>query len=338
MEFNQVTYAAIASIIIGTWLLIKSSKQRTTDGEWGSNLQWGYLLVMIGVFGVLSVGLAWSFTAVLLVFTLFTGAVWTWAKLSHQDKNLLDNNHFRDYTAGFFPIIAVVFVLRTFVAEPFQIPSSSMRPGLIKGDFILVNKFIYGIRVPVLNSVLISTGQVQRGDVAVFNFPMDTRVNYIKRIVGVPGDIIEYKDKILTINGITEHDKPIGQYLYLDDNDGRQMQTAERFQAAFGGRQFDVLKVNHAPSVDPLTFNSYQKRLDMLQHKSGLAENCEYAENGSSFKCHVPQGKYFAMGDNRDNSADSRYWGFVDDQQVVGKAFFIWMNLGDMKRIGNSIQ
>ncbi len=338
MELNQITYAAIGALIAGAIMLFSGSKQRTAEGEWSGALQWGYLLLMVGIFGVLSSGLAWSFTAILLLFTVLTGAVWTWSKWGRQNKNSLDNNHFRDYMAGFFPIIGVVFVLRTFIAEPFQIPSSSMRPGLEKGDFILVNKFTYGIRVPVLNNVLIPIGKVARGDVAVFNFPVDTKVNYIKRIVGVPGDIIEYKDKILTVNGIVEHDKSIGEYRYPDDNDNQQTQTAEHFQAAFDGKSFGVLKVEDVPSVDVRTFNAYQNRMNELDFASGLAENCEYSEDGSSFKCHVPEGKYFAMGDNRDNSADSRYWGFVDDRLIVGKAFFIWMNAGNMKRIGNSIQ
>ena len=168
MEFNQISYAAIGIICVGAIMLFNSSKQRTAENEWSNALQWGYLLMMVGIFGLLSFSLAWSFTAVLLLFTLITGATRLWKKIAHKNKDIPDNNHFRDYMAGFFPIIAIVFVLRTFVAEPFQIPSSSMRPGLVKGDFILVNKFAYGIRIPVINSVLIPTGQVQRGDVVVF--------------------------------------------------------------------------------------------------------------------------------------------------------------------------
>lgn len=334
MEFNQITYGAIGAIIVGAVMLFAGNKQRTAEGEWGSALQWGYLLTMVGIFGFLSSGLQWSFTAVLLTFTLFTGAIWLWAKLTQKEKNILDNNHFRDYMAGFFPIIAVVFVLRTFVAEPFQIPSSSMRPGLVKGDFILVNKFTYGIRIPVLNTVLIPTGQVQRGDVAVFNYPMDTRVNYIKRIVAISGDVVEYKDKVLTVNGKVEQDNSAGLYHYIDDFDNSVTLEAERFQANFDGRQFEVLKDSNTPSVDIDTL----KRVTASGFNGGLKDNCEYSADGSGFKCTVPEGKYFAMGDNRDNSADSRYWGFVDDHLIVGKAFFIWLNLGDMKRVGNSIR
>lgn len=338
MELNTIAYAAIGAIIVGAVMLFSGSKQRTAEGEWGSALQWGYLLVMIGVFGVLSTVLAWSFTAVLLVFTLFTGAVWAWAKAARKDKNVLDNNHFRDYMSGFFPIIAVVFVLRTFVAEPFQIPSSSMRPNLVKGDFILVNKFAYGIRIPVLNTVAIPTGQVERGDVAVFNFPVDTKVNYIKRIVAVGGDTIEYKDKILTVNGKAEQDTLLDTHQYFDDVKPEIIREAERFQAAFENKSFEVLKVSGVPSIDPDAFFKYQQELAASGFGNDWLQHCEFAENGSAFRCKVPEGKYFAMGDNRDNSADSRYWGFVDDNLIVGKAFFIWMNFGDFGRIGKSIQ
>ncbi len=342
MEFNTITYAAIGAMIAGAVMLFSGSKQRNTDGEWGSALQWGYLLLMIGIFGVLSSGLAWSFTAVLLTFTLFTGAIWTWAKLARKDKTSLDNNHFRDYMAGFFPIIAVVFVLRTFIAEPFQIPSSSMRPGLVKGDFILVNKFAYGIRIPVLNTVAIPTGQVERGDVAVFNYPVQPQVNYIKRIVAVGGDVIEYKDKILTVNGVTENDTHIGSYDYADDFDANIRLESEMYRSQFGQREFDILKDEGQPPVNVRTAVHYLSRempkYNYFEGGNDLKRHCEFAEDGSSFKCTVPEGKYFAMGDNRDNSADSRYWGFVDDHLIVGKAFFIWMNFGDMKRVGSSIR
>lgn len=336
MELNSITYAALAALLIGALLLFSGSKERTEHNEWGNGVQWGYLLMMIGVFGVLASGLSWSFTAVLLTFTLFTGAIWLWRKMTHRGKNLPDSNHFRDYMAGFFPIIALVFVVRTFIVEPFQIPSSSMRPGLVKGDFILVNKFAYGIRVPVLNTVAIPTGKVSHGDVAVFNYPIEPRLNYIKRIVGLPGDVIEYKDKVLTINGNVEQDIALDNYEYVSDNQSGT-QVAQRYTANLAGRQFDVLKEEHMPSVVPSVFNQYEELLQQKGINSGLTEHCQYAADGSGFRCTVPAGKYFAMGDNRDASADSRYWGFVDDQLIVGKAFFIWLNVGDMGRIGSSI-
>lgn len=337
MEFNQITYAALAALIAGGVMLFSGSKQRNDTGEWGSGVQWGYLLMMVGVFGVLAAGLKWSFTAVLLLFTVLTGIVWVWRKLAVKDKNSLDSNHFRDYMAGFFPIIAVVFVLRTFVAEPFQIPSSSMRPGLVKGDFILVNKFAYGIRVPVLNTVAVPTGTIARGDVVVFNYPVEPQLNYIKRIVGVPGDVIEYRDKVLTVNGKAEQNMAAGNHTYPDDSHNVP-RHAERFEADLDGRRFDILKEPDTPSVNAPTWNYYQDLMAQTGYQSGLEQHCQYAEDGSGFRCTVPEGKYFAMGDNRDSSADSRYWGFVDDKLIVGKAFFIWLNLGEMGRVGSSIK
>ncbi|ASP18432.1 signal peptidase I [Neisseria sp. 23W00296] len=352
---NQFVYLAVAALIAGIGLFSLSSKERNEKGEWGDGLQWGYLLMMVGVFGVLAVKL--SFTAVLLIFVAFTGAVWLWRKLSFKPTrqvqtdekgqkiltgSLDDENHFRDYMAGFFPIILAVFVLRTFVAEPFQIPSSSMRPGLVKGDFILVNKFAYGIRTPIVNNVLIDTGKVERGDVVVFNYPLEPSVNYIKRAVGLPGDTVEYKDKVLKVNGsIVETDTEAGAYAYPHDDNPQQTVEARRFAADFSGRNFDVLKADGVPSVSTESLGNYVFTADSQGKKAQTDiqhQNCRYEEDGSGFTCTVPQGSYFMMGDNRDHSADSRYWGFVDDKLIVGKAFFIWMNLGELGRIGSGIR
>ena len=338
MELNIFSYAAIGVLIAGIALLVFSSKKRGDNGEWSNALQWGYLLLMIGVFGILAAGLSWSFTAVLLLFTIVSGAIWIWRKTTVK-KDQTDHNHFRDYMAGFFPVIGIVFVLRTFIAEPFQIPSSSMRPGLVKGDFILVNKFAYGIRMPILNNVLIDTGTIQRGDVVVFNYPLEPETNYIKRAIGIPGDVVEYKDKVLTVNGQPVPQTAAGNYEYPEDENPAITHSSERFQTALNGKNFDILLDEGQPSFNPEGLLRYFNVLmpEKNYQGSGLKEFCQYAEDGSAFTCKVPEGRYFMMGDNRDNSADSRYWGFVDDKLIVGKAFFIWMNLGDFGRIGNSV-
>ncbi|STZ76182.1 signal peptidase I [Bergeriella denitrificans] len=324
--------AAIAAFAVGLVLYFKSDKTRQANGEWSGALQWGYLLMMVGVFGVLSFFM--SFTAVLLLFVLFTGIVWLVHKrrlksdAAHEDKG-----HFTDYMSGFFPIILVVFVLRTFVAEPFQIPSSSMRPGLVVGDFILVNKFAYGIRTPIINNVVIPTGEVARGDVVVFNYPEQPSVNYIKRTIGLPGDVVEYKDKVLSINGQVVKDTPAGVYEYqeyvpeLGQNVGIK---AEQFSETIGSHTFDILQVPGYGSYEPGQLAKF--------NQSAFAGSCEYAPDGSAFRCTVPEGHYFMMGDNRDNSSDSRYWGFVSDKLIVGKAFFVWMNFSDFSRIGTGIR
>ena len=328
---NTLVMGAIAALVAGIVLFAVSKKDREANGEWSSGLQWGYLLMMVGVFGVLSSSM--SFTAVLLIFVLFTGVVWVWHRYSRNytpevAEKFGDDNHFRDYMSGFFPIILVVFLLRTFLVEPFQIPSSSMRPGLIVGDFILVNKYAYGIRTPIINNVLVPVGQIERGDVVVFSYPEDTRINYIKRAVGLPGDTVEYKNKTLIVNGKTVEDHESGDQSYIEQTmQGPMEVTAQTYQESMGNTQFDVLKMVEKPAFYPPTVRDFP-----------FMDKCQYARDGSWFKCIVPEGQYFMMGDNRDNSEDSRYWGFVDDKLIVGKAFFIWMNFGDMSRIGTAIR
>ncbi|MFC5919279.1 signal peptidase I [Neisseria weixii] len=326
---TNLLFAAIAAFVFGVVLYLKSSKVREDNGEWSSGLQWGYLLMMIGVFGVLSFFM--SFTAVLLVFVVFTGIVWFIHKgRLKKDPAHQDEGHFTDYMNGFFPIILIVFVLRTFIAEPFQIPSSSMRPGLVVGDFILVNKFSYGIRTPIINNLLIPTGKVEHGDVVVFTYPENPSINYIKRAIGLPGDVVEYKDKVLSINGQTITEQSEGMQTYAENTRQYGMVDieAEAFRENIGNHSYQVLKMAEQPSFLP----------QAVRANFAYRENCEYAPDGSAFKCTVPEGHYFMMGDNRDNSEDSRYWGFVSDKLIVGKAFFVWMNFGDMSRIGTSIK
>lgn len=190
-----------------------------------------------------------------------------------------------EYSRSFFPVLAIVLVLRSFLVEPFQIPSGSMLPTLENGDFILVNKFSYGIRLPVLNNKVIELGDPQRGDVIVFRFPEDTRINYIKRVVGVPGDLVRYENKVLYING-------------------------ERIE--------EQLLQRNPP------FAIYQENLADVSHRIVKTEVAPSTLGQGEWV--VPAGHYFVMGDNRDNSNDSRFWGFVPDENVVGKAFAIWMH------------
>lgn len=321
---ENMIYISIILFIAGGILYFFSDKKRNEENhEWSGGLQWGYLLMMIGVFGTLANFM--SFTAVLLIFVVLTFILWIIQR--QQRKKEGEIGHFVDYLGGFFPIVLVVFVLRTFVAEPFVIPSSSMRPGLIVGDFVLVNKFAYGIRLPILNNVLIPTGKVKSGDVAVFNYPVEPSVNYIKRIIGVPGDKIQYIDKILTINGKEIEDVFVREDSFVTDRVEAQnpLQIGVKvYQEKIGTHQFDIFQIPGTPTLDITSVSNED------------TENCHYQTNG--FTCTVPEGKYFAMGDNRDNSADSRYWGFVDDKLMVGKAWIVWMNFTDFKRIGTGIQ
>ena len=223
-----------------------------------------------------------------------------------------------DWTAGLFPVILIVFLLRSFLFEPFKIPSGSMVPTLTVGDLILVNKYHYGVRLPVINRKVIANHDPQRGDVVVFRYPVDPRVDYIKRVVGVPGDEVAYLNQRLTINGNLVPVKPQGEY--YDDEARRYF---PQFLESLG-------PVEHRILVDPQRA-AYYGSSDSRQFPH--AQNCRYSAEG--VVCKVPEGHYFMMGDNRDNSQDSRFWGFVPDENIVGKAFFVWMNFGNLRRIGS---
>ncbi|CAH2891819.1 MAG: Signal peptidase I (EC [uncultured Paraburkholderia sp.] len=221
-----------------------------------------------------------------------------------------------EYSASFFPVILVVFVVRSFVVEPFKIPSGSMVPTLLVGDFILVNKFDYGIRLPITNTKITEGRPLERGDVVVFRYPKDESVDYIKRVIGLPGDTVAYQDKQLTINGKPVPETPLPDYL-----DEERLGYAKQFEENLDGRKNAIL---NNPAVPPFIVGAedYPYR-----------DNCTY--NARGVICKVPPRNYFMMGDNRDNSADSRYWGFAPDKNIVGRAFFIWMNFSNLKRIGS---
>lgn len=344
MEINRMTYLAAAALIVGIVLWFVSDKKRNEQQQWHSGLQWAYLLMTAGVFGLMS-ATSLSLTAILLLFVLFCGAVWVWhkghlkavAKQQAAGGEVLDNNHFRDYMGGLFPMLAVIFVVRTFIVEPFQIPSSSMRPGLTVGDFVLVNKFSYGVRVPISNAVAVPVGQIQRGDVVVFQYPWDETLTYVKRVVAVAGDEVVYRDKVLTVNGQVERDVAMGTYRYPDDQQPALINELAHFQSHLHGRDFDILQNNQSPAVVMDAWQRYRNRAKESGLNDAWTQHCVFETDGSGFRCTVPQGQYFALGDNRDHSADSRYWGFVDDRLVVGKAFFVVVNFRDFSRSFRSI-
>lgn len=235
--------------------------------------------------------------------------------LATSKDQLLMQPWWLDWTAGLFPVILVVFILRSFLFEPFKIPSGSMIPTLWVGDLILVNKFHYGLRLPVANIKLTEGTPVQRGDVMVFRYPPRPSVDYIKRVVGLPGDEVAYLNKQLSINGqmVERHNQPE----FFDES---SMRYFKQFDEALGSQPHMLIQDEDRPAfitgADQFAFR----------------DNCRYSVEG--VVCKVPAGHYFMMGDNRDNSLDSRYWGFVPDANIVGRAFFVWMNFGNIKRIG----
>lgn len=222
-----------------------------------------------------------------------------------------------DYARSFFPVLLLVFLLRGFVAEPFNIPSGSMLPTLEDGDYILVNKFSYGVRLPILRTKIMDTWEPKRGDVVVFRYPVNPDQNYIKRLIGLPGDVIEYRNKELFVNG---EKMPLAQIEdYLEFN--RQEPQSRFVQEVTVDDEADAEKV----AFPILHFKGRYPR-------------------GPEGRWVVPEDQYFMMGDNRDNSKDSRAWLFVPDENIVGKAFFIWMHYNrkgggfDFGRIGNNIK
>lgn len=249
-----------------------------------------------------------DFPTILVIATFITGVIWAGdtlffarrrrALVSGNSKNNKESQPpiqapmLVETARSFFPVILVVLVLRSFVVEPFRIPSGSMMPTLLVGDFILVNKFSYGIRLPVLDKKIIDVGEPQRGDVIVFRYPEDPRIDYIKRVVGLPGDRVGYHNKILTVNGKKMELFPIG--IYQGVGAGTVMSGSSHFRERLGNVEHNILTAPGHLSLEG----------DFV----------------------VPVGEYFVMGDNRDNSKDSRYWGTLPEENLVGKAFFVWMN------------
>jgi signal peptidase I len=269
-----------------------------------------------------------DFSAFLAIATVVTGVVWAVDALFFKPKrqrsvdrhtSVSDTNSgpkepkIVEYARSFFPILLAVFILRSFIIEPFRIPSGSMKPTLLEGDFILVNKFVYGLRLPIFGTKLMNSQEPQRGDIFVFRYPKDTSIDFIKRVVGVPGDKISYKDKTIYVNGT-----PLSQEFVEAGVD-----------VEGPGMNIPVKRFKEIVATHPAE----------KSHSIYLAPG----EGAAMEEITVPEGMYFAMGDNRDNSGDSRSWGFVPRDLILGKAFFIWMSWDNIakdvrwKRIGQKV-
>ncbi len=267
--------------------------------------------------------MTFDFAALLVLLTAASGVIWALDALlfargrKHSATEGRAQPLIVDYARSLFPVFLIVLILRSFIVEPFRIPSASMMPTLLRGDFILVNKYDYGIRLPVLNTKVFGNGRPERGDVVVFRYPEDPAIPFIKRVVGVPGDRLQYKDKHLVING--EEIALDLKAVYHSDGVGSRENGSYLLEEQLGEQKHEVL-------INPLQRASVE--IDRM----------------------IPDGHYFVLGDNRDNSRDSRYWGLVPDENLVGRAFYIWMNWSsdsfldlaswdmDWKRIGSSIR
>lgn len=224
-----------------------------------------------------------------------------------------------DYARSFFPVLLIVFLLRGFIAEPFRIPSGSMLPTLEVGDFILVNKYAYGIRLPILHKKIVELNEPERGDIVVFRYPVDNKTSFIKRLIGLPGDVIEYKRRTLSINGQEVGKVKISDYIPFGDS-------------VAAGRYLQTIPTGAEDQPNALVeYSTLQKISARGRGREGTWV--------------VPQGHYFMMGDNRDDSHDGRAWGFVPDHNVVGKAFFVWFHYNsmpggglDFSRVGTQIE
>jgi len=267
-----------------------------------------------------------NFELILAVTLAVTGVIWLFDMTRRVARRLSSSGRpsgaqqkqvswVVDFARSFFPVLLVVFALRSFVVEPFRIPSGSMLPTLKIGDFILVNKFRYGVRLPIANDKIIDMEDPQYGDVMVFRYPHDESVNYIKRVIGLPGDRVSYTDKTLSVNGQQIAQEVVGDYSTIEKVQDRQRRLElSIFRESFGGQ--GAHQILHDEKRPPLN-------LDFI----------------------VPEDQYFVMGDNRDHSNDSRFWGFVPQDNVIGKAFLVWFSWDyaggggvHWERIGTSIE
>ena len=279
-----------------------------------------------------------DFNLILVPATLILGAIWLLDKLvlkQKQSKGLEKSTAPVRWAYDFFPILAIVLVVRSFLIEPFNIPSSSMVPTLYTGDFIAVNKYAYGIRLPLVNTKVLDLGAPQHGDVVVFRFPLNPKQYYIKRVIGVGGDTVSFNNGQLSINGkaiattpanFTPDPKMTAQLYPPGKTETGEVVTAEQAAQLGNQEELSAKYVQESPSSNHQHLVRYLGDKNWFQYASFLQQVSPQlmASQGQQWQLTVPKGHYFVMGDNRDRSADGRFWGFVPDENLAGKAVYVW--------------
>ncbi|WP_425953299.1 signal peptidase I [Ralstonia pseudosolanacearum] len=317
---NLFLYGAVMTVG-GPALIAYGRRRGETDEENSRILSVGYALAICGPLLLLSYLI--TLPKALLVALAVSGLLLGTDRISIRRRGIRLTTGAARYGSDSFLVVAFICALRFFVVEPFVIPSSSMRPTLAVGDFIIADKFSYGLRIPVLNKVILPVGSPKKGDVLIFEFPNDRNKVFVKRVVGTPGDVVDLDGKSLSINGQPIKVGEQSSYAYTnEEGDGV---AAQRFKEVLGGIHHDVLLQQGKPWVDEMAVESMHP-----------TNGCGISK--SSMRCVVPQGHYFVLGDNRDNSLDSRYWGFVPDSHILGRADVVVVNPKDLSRAGVSLR
>lgn len=280
-----------------------------------------------------------DFNLILVPLTIGLGIIWLLDKLTLKQRKTRGRGKeslLVRWAYDFFPVLAVVLVVRSFLIEPFNIPSSSMVPTLYTGDFIAVNKYAYGVRLPLTYNKVLDTGEPEHGDVAVFRYPENPSIYYIKRVIGLPGDTVSYDNGTLAINDVPVKTKPVSftantdltSQLYLPGQIAPGQILTEESAAAMG--QQEEREAQYFAETQGATTHLVRYLTDMnsAQYAPFLQQQAPevVSSEGTQWRIQVPEGQYFVMGDNRDRSADGRFWGFVPEQNLAGKAVYIWMH------------